>query len=82
MIDYLNILNILFFSIICVSLQIFCFKKLQNLNIFFDEDFKKPQSVHQFKIPRIGGIILFIPLLFFFYEKYFPVGKSKDTLIS
>ena len=48
-------------------LQFLLFSLFKKKKIFNDEDFKKPQSVHKNPIPRIGGVILFLPLLIIFY---------------
>jgi UDP-N-acetylmuramyl pentapeptide phosphotransferase/UDP-N-acetylglucosamine-1-phosphate transferase len=60
-------MDYLFLTISFLIIQIFLLSFFKKKKIFFDEDFKKPQSVHKISIPRIGGVILFFPLLLIFY---------------
>jgi len=48
--------------------------KVLNLSILFDTDFKKPQSFHEEKTLRVGGIsfyIIFLIIIFFITQKIF-----------
>ena len=67
-ISYLNPLNIFLLLIFTFSLQIFLFNFFNKINLFTDKDFSKPQSYHFSPTPRIGGVILFLPLLFYFIK--------------
>ena len=67
-ISYLNPINIIIFSILILSIQIFLFNHLNKINLFLDKDFLKPQSYHSISIPRIGGTLLFVPVTLFFLK--------------
>ena len=60
-------IDYLFLTISLLILQFFLFSFFKKKKIFSDEDFLKPQSVHKISTPRIGGVILFLPLLIIFY---------------
>jgi UDP-N-acetylmuramyl pentapeptide phosphotransferase/UDP-N-acetylglucosamine-1-phosphate transferase len=66
-------LIVLFLGILLNYLLIKKYKVL-NLSILFDTDFKKPQSFHEKKILRVGGIsfyIIFLIIIFFITPKIF-----------
>jgi UDP-GlcNAc:undecaprenyl-phosphate GlcNAc-1-phosphate transferase len=74
-------INIFFFFILIILIQIFLYIKLKKYNYILDKDFKKPQAIHTKAIPRIGGIIILIPLLILFTKSFFDQDEPTTFLL-
>ena len=74
-----NIISIFLFLIFSFSINkyLLLFFNKNKINLFFDDDYKKPQSFHKKSTYRLGGISIYLSLsfaliyLYFFKEIYF-----------
>ena len=62
------ILTVLFFY----SSQKFLFYLINDKQIFFDNEYDKPQAFHNNKVTKVGGgIFIFLPIYFLILDNYF-----------
>lgn len=76
-----DFINLFFFSILIISVQIFLYIKTTKNKNFLDLDFNKPQAFHNKPVGRVGGLLIFIPLLIFFASNIFDQDRLSILLI-
>lgn len=79
MYNYLNSINIFYFSIFLVSLQIIIYLKIRKIPFIQDNDTSKQQAVHLVATPRIGGILVLLGFLLLFFKN--SLNQDKLTFI-
>jgi UDP-N-acetylmuramyl pentapeptide phosphotransferase/UDP-N-acetylglucosamine-1-phosphate transferase len=80
MLSNFDFINFFFFSILIISVQIFLYIKTSKNKYFFDIDFNKPQAFHNKPAGRVGGLLIFIPLLIFFASNFFDQDRLSILL--
>ena len=73
---------LIFLPVFFFLFYFFLFSNKSFIKIFNDDDFAKPQSFHLQKIPRIGGLLIYISSLLIFFERDFYINQDIAIILA